>query len=291
MKKIKNSIGGEAMSKKITVSVLREQKVEGRKISMVTAYDYPSARMADEAEMDMILVGDSLGNTMLGYETTLPVTMEDLVHHTKAVCRGVRHTLVVADLPFLSYHVSAEQAVINAGRLIQEGGAQAVKLEGGKERLEVVRRIIAAEIPVMGHLGLTPQSVNQMGGFKVQGKSKEQAEKVLADALLLEEAGVFAIVLECVPAPLAELITEKLSIPTIGIGAGAGCDGQVLVWHDLLGITPDFTPRFVKKYAHLHEDIVGALQQYKAEVETGQFPGAEHSFGMKEEELAKLRGV
>jgi len=277
------------MSKKITVSVLREKVAAGNKLSMVTAYDYPSARMVDEAGLDMILVGDSLGMVMLGYDTTLPVTMDDLVHHTRAVCRGARNTFVVADMPFLSYHVSVEQAVINAGRLIQEGGAQAVKLEGGKERLEVVKRIIAAEIPVMGHLGLTPQSVNQFGGFKVQGKNKEQAEKVLSDALLLEEAGVFAIVLECVPAPLAALITEKLSVPTIGIGAGAGCDGQVLVWHDLLGITQDMRPRFVKKYADLHESIVGALQQYKTEVEEGQFPAAEHSFTMKEEELAKLK--
>jgi 3-methyl-2-oxobutanoate hydroxymethyltransferase len=279
------------MSKKITVSVLREKAAEGNKLSMVTAYDYPSARMVDEAGLDMILVGDSLGMAMLGYDTTLPVTMDDMVHHTKAVCRGARNTFVVADMPFLSYHVSVEQAVINAGRLIQEGGAQAVKLEGGQERLEVVKRIIAAEIPVMGHLGLTPQSVNQFGGFKVQGKNKEQAEKVLSDALLLEEAGVFAVVLECVPAPLATLITERLSIPTIGIGAGAGCDGQVLVWHDVLGITQDFKPRFVKKYADLHENIVGALQQYKTEVEEGMFPAAEHSFTMKEEELAKLKEI
>lgn len=279
------------MSKKITVSVLREKAAEGKKLTMVTAYDYPSARMVDEAGIDMILVGDSLGMVMLGYDTTLPVTMDDMVHHTKAVCRGARDTFVVADMPFLSYHVSAEQAVINAGRLIQEGGAQAVKLEGGQERLEVVKRIIAAEIPVMGHLGLTPQSVNQFGGFKVQGKNKEQAEKVLSDALLLEEAGVFAVVLECVPAPLAALISERLSIPTIGIGAGAGCDGQVLVWHDVLGITQDMRPRFVKKYADLHESIVGALQQYKTEVEEGKFPAAEHSFTMKEEELAKLKEI
>lgn len=279
------------MSKKITVSVLREKAAEGNKLSMVTAYDYPSARMVDEAGLDMILVGDSLGMAMLGYDTTLPVTMDDMVHHTKAVCRGARNTFVVADMPFLSYHVSVEQAVINAGRLIQEGGAQAVKLEGGKERLEVVKRIIAAEIPVMGHLGLTPQSVNQFGGFKVQGKNKEQAEKVLSDALLLEEAGVFAVVLECVPAPLAALITERLTIPTIGIGAGAGCDGQVLVWHDVLGITQNLQPRFVKKYADLHESIVGALQQYKTEVEEGMFPAAEHSFTMKEEELAKLKEI
>jgi 3-methyl-2-oxobutanoate hydroxymethyltransferase len=276
------------MAEKITVSVLREKKAQGLKITMVTAYDYPSARMVEEAGLDMILVGDSLGNAMLGYENTLPVTMDEMVHHTRAVCRGTRHTFVVADLPFLSYHVSVEQAILNAGRLVKEGGAQAVKLEGGKERLEVIKRIIAAEIPVMGHLGLTPQSIHQFGGFKVQGKNKEQAEKLLADALLLEEAGVFALVLECVPAPLAAMITEKLSIPTIGIGAGAGCDGQVLVWHDLLGITQDLKPRFVKNYAHLHDDITGALKQYKAEVEKGQFPAAEHSYTMKEEEIPRL---
>ncbi|HHZ16536.1 MAG TPA: 3-methyl-2-oxobutanoate hydroxymethyltransferase [Peptococcaceae bacterium] len=276
------------MAEKITVSVLREKKAQGLKITMVTAYDYPSARMVEEAGLDMILVGDSLGNAVLGYENTLPVTMDEMVHHTRAVCRGTRHTFVVADLPFLSYHVSVEQAILNAGRLVKEGGAQAVKLEGGKERLEVIKRIIAAEIPVMGHLGLTPQSIHQFGGFKVQGKNKEQAEKLLADALLLEEAGVFALVLECVPAPLAAMITEKLSIPTIGIGAGAGCDGQVLVWHDLLGITQDLKPRFVKNYAHLHDDITGALKQYKAEVEKGQFPAAEHSYTMKEEEIPRL---
>jgi 3-methyl-2-oxobutanoate hydroxymethyltransferase len=276
------------MAEKITVSVLREKKAQGLKITMVTAYDYPSARMVEEAGLDMILVGDSLGNAVLGYENTLPVTMDEMVHHTRAVCRGTRHTFVVADLPFLSYHVSVEQAILNAGRLVKEGGAQAVKLEGGKERLEVIKRIIAAEIPVMGHLGLTPQSIHQFGGFKVQGKNKEQAEKLLADALLLEEAGVFALVLECVPAPLAAMITEKISIPTIGIGAGAGCDGQVLVWHDLLGITQDLKPRFVKNYAHLHDDITGALKQYKAEVEKGQFPAAEHSYTMKEEEIPRL---
>ncbi len=276
------------MAEKITVSVLREKKAQGLKITMVTAYDYPSARMVEEAGLDMILVGDSLGNAVLGYENTLPVTMDEMVHHTRAVCRGTRHTFVVADLPFLSYHVSVEQAILNAGRLVKEGGAQAVKLEGGKERLEVIKRIIAAEIPVMGHLGLTPQSIHQFGGFKVQGKNKEQAEKLLADALLLEEAGVFALVLECVPAPLAAMITEKISIPTIGIGAGSGCDGQVLVWHDLLGITQDLKPRFVKNYAHLHDDITGALKQYKAEVEKGQFPAAEHSYTMKEEEIPRL---
>lgn len=276
------------MAEKITVSVLREKKAQGLKITMVTAYDYPSARMVEEAGLDMILVGDSLGNAVLGYENTLPVTMDEMVHHTRAVCRGTRHTFVVADLPFLSYHVSVEQAILNAGRLVKEGGAQAVKLEGGKERLEVIKRIIAAEIPVMGHLGLTPQSIHQFGGFKVQGKNKEQAEKLLADALLLEEAGVFALVLECVPAPLAAMITEKLSIPTIGIGAGSGCDGQVLVWHDLLGITQNLKPRFVKNYAHLHDDITGALKQYKAEVEKGQFPAAEHSYTMKEEEIPRL---
>jgi 3-methyl-2-oxobutanoate hydroxymethyltransferase len=276
------------MTKKVTVNVLQEKKTQGEKISMVTAYDYPSARMADEAGIDMILVGDSLGMAMLGYENTLPVTMDEMIHHTKAVSRGARKAMIVGDMPFLSYHLSVEKAVANAGRFIQEAGAQVVKLEGGQERLEVIKGIIAAEIPVLGHLGLTPQSVYQMGGFKVQGKNKAQAEKLLFEARLLEEAGVFGLVLECVPAPLAELISKNLSIPTIGIGAGAGCDGQVLVWHDLLGITQDMKPRFVKKYADLHDEIVNALKMYKDEVEKGEFPQEEHSFSMKEEEIPKL---
>jgi 3-methyl-2-oxobutanoate hydroxymethyltransferase len=255
---------------------------------MVTAYDYPSARMVDEAEIDTILVGDSLGMAMLGYETTLPVSMDEMIHHTKAVCRGARNALVVGDMPFLTYHCSIETAVANAGRFLQEGGAQAVKLEGGNERVAVIKAIISAGIPVMGHIGLTPQSVYKMGGFKVQGKSKEQAEKLLADAKVLEEAGVFGIVLECVPAPLGGLISNSLSIPTIGIGSGPGCDGQVLVWHDLLGITQNMKPRFVKQYAGLHDNIVHALKSYKDEVEKGEFPLDEHAFTMKEEDIPKL---
>lgn len=274
--------------KKITVTTLKEKKSQGEKISMVTAYDYPSARMVDEAGIETILVGDSLGMAMLGYETTLPVTMDEMIHHTKAVCRGAHQALVIGDMPFLSYHLSIEEAVFNAGRFLQEAGAQAVKLEGGKERFEVTRAIVSAGIPVLGHIGLTPQSVHQMGGFKVQGKNKEQAEQLLADAISLEEAGIFGLVLECVPAPLAELISKKLSIPTIGIGAGAGCDGQVLVWHDLLGITQDLKPRFVKKYVDLHGEIVNALKMYKEEVEKGEFPKEEHSFMMKEEDIPKL---
>jgi 3-methyl-2-oxobutanoate hydroxymethyltransferase len=276
------------MNKRITVTTLREKKTRGEKISMVTAYDYPSARMVDEAGIEMILVGDSLGMAMLGYENTLPVTMDEMIHHTKAVCRGAHKALVVGDMPFLSYHLSVEEAVFNAGRFLQEAGAQAVKLEGGKERLEVIKAIVSAGIPVLGHLGLTPQSVHQMGGFKVQGKNKEQAEQLLVEGSLLEKAGIFGLVLECVPAPLAELISKNLSIPTIGIGAGAGCDGQVLVWHDLLGITQDLQPRFVKKYAELHQEIVKALKMYKDEVEKGGFPQPEHAFMMKEEDIPKL---
>lgn len=276
------------MNKRITVTTLKEKKPRGEKISMVTAYDYPSARMVDEAGIEMILVGDSLGMAMLGYENTLPVTMDEMIHHTKAVCRGAHKALVVGDMPFLSYHLSVEEAVFNAGRFLQEAGAQAVKLEGGKERLEVIKAIVSAGIPVLGHLGLTPQSVHQMGGFKVQGKNKEQAEQLLVESSLLEKAGIFGLVLECVPAPLAELISKNLSIPTIGIGAGVGCDGQVLVWHDLLGITQHLQPRFVKKYAELHQEIVKALKMYKDEIEKGEFPQPEHAFMMKEEDIPKF---
>lgn len=273
---------------KVTVSTLKEKKARGEKITMVTAYDYPSARMADEAGLDILLVGDSLGMAMLGYETTLPVTMNEMIHHTKAVVRGAKNALVVGDMPFLSYHRSLDEAIANAGRFIQEGGAQAVKLEGGEERLDVTKAIIGAGIPVLGHIGLTPQSVHQMGGFKVQGKDKEKAEKLLRDAKLLEEAGIFALVLECVPAPLAKVISEALTIPTIGIGGGPDCDGQVLVWHDILGITQNLKPRFVKAYANLYPVIVEALQTYKREVEQGEFPQKEHSFTMNEENIPRI---
>lgn len=232
---------------KNTVFTFREQKAKGEKISMLTAYDYSTAKLMDEAGINGILVGDSLGMVVLGYEDTLPVTMEDMIHHTAAVCRGAKNTLVVGDMPFMSYQVSVEEAVYNAGRLMKEGRCQAVKLEGAASVCPQIRAITNASIPVMAHIGLTPQSINAFGGFKVQGKSEEAAKKLLEDAKAVEEAGAFAVVLECVPAKLAELISKSISIPTIGIGAGAGCDGQILVYQDMLGLFSDFTPKFVKE--------------------------------------------
>lgn len=275
---------------KHTISTLKEMKTKKEKIVMVTAYDYPTAMMVEEAGLHMILVGDSLGMTVLGYDTTLPVTVDEMIHHTKAVTAGAPNTFVVGDMPFLSYHVSHEEAMYNAGRFMKEAGAQAVKLEGGKERAELVTKMTSAGIPVMGHIGLTPQSVHQLGGFKVQGKQREKAEAMIEDAKALEGAGVFSIVLECVPTPLAKLISESVTVPTIGIGAGNVCDGQVLVWHDLLGITAGRVPRFVKKYTDLRSPIIKALEEYKKEVCEGIFPGEEHSFGMKEEEIPKIYG-
>jgi len=273
---------------RISTATIREKKIKNDKITMLTAYDYSLASMVDEAGIDMILVGDSLGMVVLGYENTLSVTMDDMVHHTKAVVRGAKNAMVVADMPFLSYHISVTEAVRNAGRLIQEGGAQAVKLEGGEERLPVVKAILEAEIPIVGHIGLTPQSVNQFGGFKVQGKDIETARKLIRDAKLLEEAGVFAIVLEGVPSALAEKITASLSIPTIGIGAGKYCDGQVLVINDTLGMFKGHIPKFVKKFTNLEPLIVDALKAYKSEVEAGTFPGPEHGFTIKDDVLEKL---
>ncbi|MCE5287131.1 MAG: 3-methyl-2-oxobutanoate hydroxymethyltransferase [Pelosinus sp.] len=274
--------------KKVTTAVIREQKKLGQPISMLTAYDYSFARVLDEAGVDMLLVGDSLGNVMLGYQTTLPVTMEDMLHHVKAVCRGVNRALVVADMPFMSYQVSIEEAVRNAGRLLQEAGAQAVKLEGGQEFEGTVRAIVKAGIPVVGHLGLTPQAVHQLGGYKVQGKEEAAAKKLLADARALEACGAFAVVLECVPEALASKVTDELGIPTIGIGAGAGCDGQVLVTQDMLGLFPGNKAKFVKEYANLHEIITGAVKSYISEVQARKYPGAEHSFKMDEAVLEKL---
>lgn len=259
-----------------------------QKFSMLTSYDYPTARMVDEAGIDIILVGDSLGNAVLGYENTLAVTMDDMIHHTKAVARAAQRAMVVGDMPFLSYHISNTEAVRNAGRFIQEGGAQTVKIEGGVERVDTIKAILDAQIPVMGHIGLTPQSVHKFGGFKVQGKDLETANKLIADAKALEKAGVFSIVLEMVPTPLAKKITEEISVPTIGIGAGHYCDGQVLVVNDLLGIYGGFTPKFAKKYANLQPQIMAALQEYKKEVEEGSFPGEEHGFGMSDEVLERL---
>lgn len=273
---------------KNTVSTFREQKAKGEKISMLTAYDYSTAKLMDEAGINGILVGDSLGMVVLGYEDTLPVTMEDMIHHTAAVCRGAKNTLVVGDMPFMSYQVSVEEAVYNAGRLMKEGRCQAVKLEGGASVCPQIRAITNASIPVMAHIGLTPQSINAFGGFKVQGKSEEAAKKLLEDAKAVEEAGAFAVVLECVPAKLAELISKSIAIPTIGIGAGAGCDGQILVYQDMLGLFSDFTPKFVKKYANVGEMMTQAFRDYIADVQEGSFPAPEHTFAISEDVIKKL---
>lgn len=274
-------------SKASTVKLL-DMKREGQKVVMLTAYDYPTAAKAEEAGVDLLLVGDSLGMVVLGYDSTLPVTVDDMIHHTKAVARGARQTMIVTDMPFLSYHVSTADAVRNAGRLIQEGGADAVKLEGGREVLESIQALVRAGIPVCGHLGLLPQQVNQLGGYKVQGKDYETAQRILEDAHLLQEAGCFALVLECVPTPLAALISEQLTIPTIGIGAGAGCDGQVLVVHDMLGITDRYLPKFVKPYAGLGQAMTDAIRSYADDVRQGAFPEAVHGFKMSEDVLARL---
>lgn len=273
---------------RVTTATLRDKKAKQMKISMLTSYDYATAGLVDQAGLDMILVGDSLGMVVLGYENTLSVTMDDMIHHTRTVVRGTQNVMVVGDMPFLSYHISASEAVRNAGRFIQEGGAQAVKLEGGMERVDTIKAILDAQIPVMGHIGLTPQSVNQFGGFKVQGKDLETARKLIRDAQALDKAGVFAIVLECVPAALAQKITAEVSVPTIGIGAGPHCDGQVLVINDMLGMFSGHIPKFVKKYANLQPVIVEALKAYKQEVEDGSFPGPEHSFTIADDVLNKL---
>lgn len=271
--------------KKVTVRHVFKLKEYGEKITMVTAYDYPSARLAEEAGVEMILVGDSLGMVVLGYETTLEVTMEQMIHHTKAVARGVEKSLVVADLPFLSYQVTPEEALRNAGRLIQEGGAQAVKLEGGREVAPVVQKLTAAGIPVMGHLGFTPQFIHSIGGFFVQGKTGTEALRLVKDARILQEAGAFALVLELVPWEVAREVTRELKIPTIGIGSGPECDGQVQVFHDLFGLYGDFQPRHSKRYADAGKIIKEGLQQYVREVKEGIFPGEEQARRMNEEEL------
>lgn len=257
---------------KNTVVTFKEAKQKNEKLSMLTAYDYSTAKIIDEAGINGILVGDSLGMVCLGYEDTLSVTMEDMIHHTSAVTRGAKNTLVVADMPFMSYQTCVYDAVVNAGRLIKEGRAQAVKLEGGIEVCDKIEAIVKASIPVMGHIGLTPQSVNAFGGFKVQGKDEEAAKKLIDEALAIEKAGAFAVVLECVPAKLAAIISEKLSIPTIGIGAGVNCDGQILVYQDMLGVFSDFTPKFVKKYENLGEKMNIAFRKYIEEIKDGVFP-------------------
>ncbi|MCI9446408.1 MAG: 3-methyl-2-oxobutanoate hydroxymethyltransferase [Lachnospiraceae bacterium] len=273
---------------KNTVVTIRQAKERGEKITMLTAYDYSMAKLIDGAGINMILVGDSLGMVMLGYEDTLSVTMEDMIHHTRAVARGVSNAMVVADMPFMSYQTSVYDAVCNAGRLMKEGRAHAVKLEGGREFAEHIRAITDASIPVVAHLGLTPQSLNAFGGFKVQGKSEEAARKLLEDAKAVEKAGAAAVVLECVPAKLAGLITEQLHIPTIGIGAGAGCDGQVLVYQDMLAMFGDFKPKFVKQFAEVGEVMKEAFQAYSEEVKAGAFPAPEHTFKIDDEVIEKL---
>lgn len=273
---------------KNTVSTICEQKLRGDKITMLTAYDYSTAKLMDEAGINSILIGDSLGNVILGYEDTLSVTMEDMLHHTRAVARGAKNALVVADMPFMSYQTSVYDAVVNAGRLIKEGRAQAVKLEGGAEVCEQIRAIVDASIPVVAHLGLTPQSINVFGGFKVQGKTEEAAKKLVADAKAIEKAGAFAVVLEGIPAKLAQIVTDTISIPTIGIGAGAGCDGQVLVYQDMLGMFSDFTPKFVKKYANVGEIMTQAFKEYISEVKSGAFPLEEHSYKISDDIIEKL---
>lgn len=273
---------------KNTVVTFKEAKENNEKLTMLTAYDYSTAKLIDEAGINAILVGDSLGMVMLGYEDTLSVTMEDMIHHSSAVARGAKNALVVTDMPFMSYQTSVYDAVTNAGRLMKEGRANAVKLEGGLEIIEQIRAIVNASIPVVAHLGLTPQSVNAFGGFKVQGKSEDAARKLLEEAKAVEEAGAFAVTLECVPAKLSKFISERISIPTIGIGAGNGCDGQVLVYQDMLGMYSNFTPKFVKKYENIGEKMKDAFSAYIREVKAGVFPGEEHEFKIDDEIIEKL---
>lgn len=273
---------------KNTSVTFKESKKNGEKLTMLTAYDYTTAKLLDESGVDSILVGDSLGMVVLGYDDTLSVTMEDMIHHSSAVARGAKNALVITDMPFMSYQTSVYDAVVNAGRLVKEGGAQAVKLEGGIEFCEHIKAIVKASIPVCAHIGLTPQSINAFGGFKVQGKGKEEAQRLLDEARAVEEAGAFAVVLECVPAKLAKKISESISIPTIGIGAGAGCDGQVLVYQDMLAMYSDFKPKFVKQYAQIGSVMKDAFRQYIDEVKSGAFPSEEHTFKIDDDIIENL---
>ncbi len=278
------------MNERVTIPKLRAMKESGEKIAMLTAYDWPTALLLDRAGIDVLLVGDSVGNNILGYPDTIPVTMDEMIHHTKAVRRGVKRALLVGDMPFLSYQISAEQALSNAGRFLKEGGAEAVKLEGGAEMADMISLLVRRGIPVMGHIGLTPQRVAQLGGLKVQGRDAETAQKLLNDAKILEEAGVFSLVLEAVPWALAKLITERVTIPTIGIGAGPYCDGQVLVVTDVIGLSLGISPKFSKRYTNVAEQIEGAAKNFLSDVKSGKFPTvAEHSFTISEEILKKLQ--
>ena len=277
---------------RVTIQQIQDMKKHGEKIPMLTAYDYPTARILDDAKIPLLLVGDSLGNVVLGYETTVPVTLEDMLHHTKAVARGAKTSHVIGDMPFLTYQTTIPDALRNAGRFMQEAGANSVKLEGGAVMAETVNALVERGIPVMGHIGLTPQSVNQIG-LKAQGRTIDAAQKLLDDAVILQEAGAYAIVLEAVPATLAKMITERLSIPTIGIGAGPDCDGQVQVISDMLGLFTDFVPKHVKQYAHLAESMRDAISNYKSDVTKGSFPTHEHSFtfsnGVEEELVQEMK--
>ncbi|MCJ7746946.1 MAG: 3-methyl-2-oxobutanoate hydroxymethyltransferase [Desulfobacterales bacterium] len=276
--------------KKITPMDIQAMKNGGKKISMLTAYDYPMAMLEDRAGIEIILVGDSLGMTVLGYENTIPVTMDEMIHHTKAVTRGAKYPLIIGDMPFMSYNTSEKDAIFNAGRFMKEGGADAVKLEGGASVKDIVRAIVRAGISVMGHIGLTPQTISMLGGFKVQGKDAQAAQKIIDDALLLEDVGAFSVLLEAIPAPIAKRITERLKVPTIGIGAGVHCDGQVLVVHDMLGLFDRFTPKFAKRYVNLSELMLNAFVSYREEVLKGEFPTDQHSFHIDEKEMSKIKG-
>jgi 3-methyl-2-oxobutanoate hydroxymethyltransferase len=275
--------------KKITPVDIQSMKKEEKKISMLTAYDYPMALLEDRAGIEIILVGDSLGMTVLGYENTLPVTMDEMIHHTKAVTRGAKHALILGDMPFMSYNTSERDAIFNAGRFMKEGGVDAVKLEGGVNVKDIVKAIVKAGIPVMGHIGLTPQTISMLGGFKVQGKDAQAAQKIIDDALSLEEVWAFSVLLEAIPSPIAKKITERLKVPTIGIGAGVHCDGQVLVVHDMLGLFDRFTPKFAKQYVNLSELMFKAFESYREEVLKGAFPTDQHSFHIDEKELSKMK--
>ena len=273
---------------RVTIGDIKDMKQRGEKIPMLTAYDYATAKLVDEAGMPLILVGDSLGMVMLGYESTIPVSMDEMIHHTKAVVRGAKNALVIGDMPFMTYHISPEETLRNAARFIQEGGAQAVKLEGGETVSDTVSRLVACGIPVQGHIGLTPQSVNQLGGYKVVGKTPDVAARLLNDARALDEAGAFSIVLECVPTPLSKLITERVSVPTIGIGAGKYCDGQVQVISDILGLYTDFVPKHAKQYTKLSDAIVTAIKDYIAEVRSEDFPTPKQGYEMDESILSQI---
>jgi 3-methyl-2-oxobutanoate hydroxymethyltransferase len=274
---------------KITIPYIEEKKINHQPITMLTAYDYPSAQLVDDAGIDIILVGDSLAMTVMGYSNTLSVTMDEMIHHCKMVARGTKHAFLIGDMPFMSYLTGRTDAVRNAGRFLKEGGMEAVKLEGGKFVTDVVRTIVDSGISVMGHIGLTPQSVAKLGGYRVQGKTADAAQQLIDDAIALQEAGCFAIVLETIPAPVAEIITAELSIPTIGIGAGKNCDGQVLVYHDLLGLYHSPVPKFVKQYANLNKSIADAVKQYCDDVQQRKFPSDEHGYKMSDLELQKIK--